>query len=369
MDNNMFYDISKNTLCLTYGTFAIGMNKRMIIELRKSIDIRNIMCPIDVHISDVMMKKRLSGKVLYPFLIMPDVTYSDNRTKRDQKEFTATRSYQIDDYYFVSMGQIQEFKQMMSMQKISLRKMFKPNNMKLSCEEFLKTINNKHDENDNSTRSFFRDYFDCFNVNGTLDMNDFFYCIEEKKSFCFIIKTFDVVNYRICIESIMKQIYPCYQYRIIFCGIDRIGKKYLNQYIKKNELTESITFVDEINIKTISEHCFDDEIMIELNGNQWLFNEYVLDNLNNIYSQNKINGLSASGYWYNLSDMRTGQSMGIPYGKEIRECFKSRYVKSIDSLIENNYLSIDEPLIVCDKTTKSINESSDQFNSIKLFMN
>ena len=40
------------------------------------------------------------GKVIYPFLIMPDVTDSDTQSIRDQEEFNKIRLYRTEDYDF-----------------------------------------------------------------------------------------------------------------------------------------------------------------------------------------------------------------------------------------------------------------------------
>lgn len=342
-----YYDVSKHAWCLTYGTFAIGMNKRMIIGLRKSIDINQIIYPIDVQISHVIAENNLRGKVIYPFLIMPDVTDSDNMNPRDQKEFVANRMYLIDDYDFISLHIISEFKKMMNMKHISLRKIFadanaKTESMNITCEEFIKFFESVGYD----ILEFAKSYCDCFKMNGMINLNDFFYCIEEKKSFVLIITSSNIINYRMIIGSIIKQIYPKYQYRIICHG----NRQYMKEYIDKYELNHCITMSESDK----TNFCFDDEIMIQMTGEDWLFDEFVLDYLNDQYINNNINHLCASGYEYRIQDMKIGQSMGIPYGnKLIDNYFKSGYVGSYNQSNNEKNMYVNKPLIIRDKTTIS----------------
>lgn len=344
-----YYDVSKHSWCLTYGTFAIGMNRKMMIELRKSISINQFLYPIDVLISMVIAKNNLCGKVMYPFLIMPDVTDSDNGTTREQDEFVIERKFQISDYHYVSLKHISEFKNMLNSQKISLRNLFihslRENSTICDLNEFINIF-----ESLNMNNKFIENYVDCFKINDKIDLNDFFNCIEEKKSFVFIIRSFNITNYQMVIESITKQIYPNYQYRIIFCNMDqnKFNIQCLNQYIETHKLCQCVEYV---NLCTdVNNFCFDDEIVIDLSGNDWLFDEFVLDFLNDQYTDdNNIGCLHANGYLYQISDIRHGQSMGIPYGNQlINNLFNCRYNKQ--KTCDNKCYYSNQPLIICDKS-------------------
>lgn len=344
-----YYDVSNHSLCFTYGTFAIAMNKRMMIELRKSINISQLIYPIDVQINKVISMNKLSGKIIYPFLIMPDVTDSDNNGKRKQEEFVIERNYQISDYDFVSLVSVSNMKNILNEKKISLRQLFKKKNAKLlTFEEFDNAFSFLNDNVD--VKKFVTEYFDCFRIDNVINLNNFFYCMEEKKSFVFIIRSFNLTNYRIIIESMMRQIYPNYQFRIIFCNGNNNSNSELNlrNYIEKHGFCNCISF-DEVD-------CFDDEIVIDMNGNDWLFDEFVLDFLNDKYTENNINCLHGCGYFYNMCDMKSGQSMGIPYGPHNvdnrlnKNCFKSRYAKNHHLIDKNECFHVNKPLIICDKT-------------------
>ncbi len=329
--NCEYYDVSYKKWHYTFGTYAIAMNKNMIQRLRKSIDISEMLCPIDAHILLVLANNNFKGRIIFPFLVLPDVTDSNNMEPRDQEKFAVERMYTINDYKYISIADISCIKQMLDIKKISLRKLFSDytsGSLYIHHDTFIgkfDNIINLDNEEKNKIKFFAKNFYEYFASERGIILTDLFGSIEEKKNFVFIVPSFNNINnYLINLDSMRKQIYCGYQSRIIYindCSNDGTHDVLL-EYIKKYKLED---WVEVINLKSqqrqgmarfIGFHkCFDDEILINLDGDDWLFDEFVLDNLNNHFSKNDI--LISYGCYYIYDSDKICKSMGIPYNGKL----------------------------------------------------
>jgi GR25 family glycosyltransferase involved in LPS biosynthesis len=332
-----YYTVSKKEWHYTFGTYAIAFNKKFIQLLRKSIDLSSMLYAIDVHIFWTLAENNLVGRVIKPFLILPDVTDSDNMGARDQSKFMMERMYKAEDYKFISMSILTQFKKVLDKYRVSLRHIFSDyrSGSTIVSRDTFDNIMNKIVFNDEknitpikTTITTFTDqFFGYFSKDNTIDIVDLFDIIEEKKSFVYIIPSFNNIdNYKINLDSIRKQIYPNYQHRVIY--IDDMSedstRDAVKEYVKKYNLGNCFDMI-EMNTRQrqgmaryIAFHqCFDDEICLNLDGDDWLYNENVLSVMNDHYTKNDILVSYGSYYIYDEQDVALGQSMGIPYGGKL----------------------------------------------------
>jgi GR25 family glycosyltransferase involved in LPS biosynthesis len=92
-----FPDFSSDKI---FGCYGIIMNKIAIIEMKKIFDMKKLseMYCVDQMVCKLMRDKKLKGVILYPNLVIPDVTDSDNIGKRNQYIFCQERKIIIDNY-------------------------------------------------------------------------------------------------------------------------------------------------------------------------------------------------------------------------------------------------------------------------------
>lgn len=92
----------------TFGAYSIMLNRRAIYKLMKIINYHNLtnLKPIDHILNNVIATKSLTGIVCYPFLVLPDVTDSNNMGPRNQSRFCRSRNYDINDYDYIPVSDI-----------------------------------------------------------------------------------------------------------------------------------------------------------------------------------------------------------------------------------------------------------------------
>ncbi len=117
---NSFYTTANKIW--TYGTYSIILDKKAIYNLSKVINYKNVLNfqPIDLMLNYEVRSNNIKGVILYPFLVLPDVTESDNMGARDQIEFCNIRKYVIADYDYLSMKTINRFKELIKEKNIKV---------------------------------------------------------------------------------------------------------------------------------------------------------------------------------------------------------------------------------------------------------
>jgi GR25 family glycosyltransferase involved in LPS biosynthesis len=118
---NAYYNVANKIY--TYGTYSIILDKKAIFNLSKVINYKNILNfqPIDLMMNYEIRANNIKGCVLYPFLVLPDVTESDNMGARDQIDFCTIRKYVISDYDYISMKKINRFKELVQSSQVSIK--------------------------------------------------------------------------------------------------------------------------------------------------------------------------------------------------------------------------------------------------------
>jgi glycosyltransferase involved in cell wall biosynthesis len=322
---NGFYDVSNKKWINTYGTYAIGLSKRFIGILLKSINLETIHCTIDMHIQRVLIRNQLIGRVIYPFLIMPDVTTSDIISSRPQDDFCSMRKYVLEEYHYISINAINSIRKILNENCISLRQfLWKMNHKSLSniiqkdtCREIFDILL------DDKTNGICEPYgkcdfrrnmkilFDYISPNkNEIILSDLFKLIEGSNSkFVFIVPSYNNHdNYKINIESCIKQIYPKYLFRMIYIDDQSTDDTYerVNKLIEEEKIHFNTQLFKQIKRghQGLGRYmgfwlAYDDEILILLDGDDWLAHENVLNELNEIYIKNDILVTYGSHYIYN----------------------------------------------------------------------
>lgn len=325
INNNQDYMMSTKKWFYTFGTYAISMNNKFINILFKSINLETIVYPIDLTIFWTIKINMLKAKILYPFLILPDVTDSDNCGERDQKDFSLNRKYNLDDYDYVSILKINKFLSNNG-KIISWRQRFFQKYPEISdcipVEDFKNIVGNI--EGSDEIIKLLKN-----NVNQII-LKDFFKFIETSSgllnAFVFIVPSFNNKdNYEMNLQSIFSQSYK--NFRLIYIddmstdNTYELVEKYLSD--QSDQSDQSLIFKQfkrqrQGASRYIASHmCYDDEILVFLDGDDWLYNCDVLDNLNTFYNLNNLLMSYGSYYVYDQDCTVAGKKMNFPYHRLI----------------------------------------------------
>lgn len=380
--NTGYYHTSSEKYMTTYGTFGIYINRSLFKTIQqKIILLSDFKYPIDVLINNILNERQKSGLVLYPNMVIADVSESNNMPARDQQEFSKSRKWDLNNYYYVSnfdmnllITQILNHSPYNIVEDITK---YISNNTSLvrffeyySVEEFIVFIYYVYGTN----RSIITDN-DIYTIRGILNTHnislrqllfrferfvprhilfehlqkefkkigdyqnldilieilkqliidpnvnimDLYKIIElSNKSFCIVIPSYNNDKiYKQNLESIFKQNY--WNYRVIYiddCSEDKTFKrvqKFINSYKLENKflLLQQYTRQRQCAARYIAYHmAYDDEILVMLDGDDWLYDNQVLTKLNDFYKNNDI--LVSYGSFYEFSN---GQISTTLYGK------------------------------------------------------
>lgn len=294
----------------TYGTYAISMTRYFAEILLDSLD--ELYCPIDNHIYHLAIKMNISNKIICPFLFLPDVTDSDTQGKRDMAHFCSLRRYEIDDYDTLLLEEIGTLKKVLNENRISLRQLFFPYRYqeKISFDIFPNQIQNTLVP----FRKFFSEIFNWI---------DFLYIMEDFIPFVFIIPSYNnAENYKINLDSVFCQLYPKYLYRVIYLDdhSDDGTSILVPEYITENKCENQIKYYCQkkrmrqgLARFQMAHLAFPDEFLLMLDGDDWLFDDTVLNILDeHIYSNNL---LVTYGSYYIYSEGE--KLMDEPYSNDL----------------------------------------------------
>ena len=135
MSSNVgYYELSPKNYYFTYGTFAIGLS-RLALEairdhLRSNLDISTY--PADIMMWDIVKRNSLHTRVLFPFLVIPDVADSDTGVSRNQSSFCDIRRCNVSHYNFISHSQINRLRELIEADGLVLPSVFAGTNLSRS---------------------------------------------------------------------------------------------------------------------------------------------------------------------------------------------------------------------------------------------
>lgn len=288
--DNGFYHVYPHKLYYTYGTYAISFNKTVSRGLKQYLDNFTPSQPIDIIINEFIKFGGYSSIIPFPFIFMPDVSDSNTQAPRSQEQFCVERRYNINNYNYLSLSSIHQVKR--GLGSYSLRR----------CDPSLLE----------PVYSFFKG-----------DYKKIFYLLEDKKSFVFIVPSFNNERWiNLNLLSIFIQDYDPYLFRVIYindCSTDRTFDL-LNEFIESHGVADRITVLNS-NTKQGQQKsrydayhmCDDDEIVIFLDGDDWLYDHEVLLKLNGAY-QNNILLTYGSYYCYEEGEPEMGVAYSNLYG-------------------------------------------------------
>jgi len=295
-----FYTVSPVFECITFGTYAISMNlsfsQALLERLTGCLTNLTDLHSIDIFIQQLLYESNYKAIVLFPFLIMPDVTDSDILNHRNQSDFCLGRKYVLEDYDYISIDAINSVRQFLTKQNVSLRQLCW--NHKTVDIELFKSIS------DNST--FIR-HMESILKYAQKNTDSVYRLIEgSDHKFVFVVPSYNNKdNYEINLDSIMKQSYPPYLFRIVYIDdrstdgtYELVQKKIVdNSWQHKFKLIKQQAKGYQGLGRYLGYHmASDDEIVVFLDGDDWLAIPLVLQILNQEYQ--KKNLLASYGSFY-----------------------------------------------------------------------
>jgi len=282
---NGYYSISNIRYFWTYGTY--GMILKPIIFNHIRMRLQNMVSPfltnIDMLIWYILQENtKLTGAVIYPNLIIPQVEESDNMGHRDTIEFAKEKMWSLEDYKYVNLTcYFKDIYSSVISSKVSLRS---------SSNQVSSSLNN-------------------INISRIIE--------NGNKSFVFIIPSFNNrLYYKKNLESVFSQKYPFF--RVIYIDDSSTDDTYdlVTKYIKDNNYSDKTTVLrNDKNYKQSYSRfrafqlCQDDEICCMLDGDDWLYDENVLTKLNITYRENNL--LVSYGQFYYYFDNRIQGRSGV----------------------------------------------------------
>ena len=275
--NKTYYHLSKSINYITYGAYGIVLNVKVIKMIYDKIkDIKKVNRPIDMVIWDLVNDKNLKNIVLYPNIVLPNLKHSDNMGTRDICKLADHKKWVLDDYNYFELD-------------LRFKKLF--------------------DSVFNNEISF---RTEPENIIDNLTHLEISKIIEGKnKAFVFIISSYNNEEYVFKnLESVRKQTYKLW--RVIYiddASTDNTYQKVKDYFVNHNMSKKLILMKNLKNMKQAYcrycayEYCQDDEIICFLDGDDWLYDEGVLDILNKEYQKDIL--LTYGSYYKYENDKLT----------------------------------------------------------------
>ncbi len=237
--------------------------------------------------------------------------------------------------------QVDDFRFLLDTNRISLRQIImnadiNHNNLTITYDSLIKALKNvlASKEVIDQIIGFISSQFN--NVD-TILIADIFKLIDKRSSFVFVIPSYNNIhNYLINLDSVRTQVYDSYLFRIIYIDdLSEDGTKekvatYIKDYSMENQvqiLQPKIRQRQGVARYTAFHKCFDDEIVLNLDGDDWLSDQLVLQKLHNHYNTNNLLAAYGSYYFYDETCIDVGQKMDYPYKNKL-EC-RRQYPKDI----------------------------------------
>jgi glycosyltransferase involved in cell wall biosynthesis len=290
-----YYTICKKQYYWTYGTYSIFLTPKIIniIKMNLTNMLSSKLVSIDILLWFICadMKTNIKSAVLYPNLILPQIKESDNMGARDISLLASDRKWKIEDYDFLDITS--DFKSIYDSiisNKISLRQKKPQIDKNIKNWEISKLVENKN------------------------------------KTFVFIIASFNNAKYYIKnLESVFNQKYPFW--RAIYIDDFSTDNTYnlVKQYIKKRGFDDKVILIkNEKNMKQAYSRyiaynmCQNDEICCLLDGDDWLYNNNVLNVLNKNYVEHNLLVSYGQFYYYEKNKIQNLSGHGRYKEEEIK---------------------------------------------------
>lgn len=232
INNNKNYYLDDNVL--TYGCYSVILNNKALKNLYTRL-IKKVDKPLDIIINEVAIKSNLSSKIIYPYLVIPEVRDSDNMGKR------------------------------------SLEKMSKERNWNLSLYKDIEK---------------YETFITNFDKNKPIEDKFFSIIIPSYNNQQWIYKN---------LTSVIKQNYYHWKIYYINDGSTDGTLDVLNNLIDQYDLKNKIKVINleknygQAYARNLAyKQCDDEDILVMLDGDDWLYNDKVLSYLNSIYKNNDI---------------------------------------------------------------------------------
>lgn len=337
---NGFYTLSTHPMAKTFGTYAIAFNLEFCHKLFKSLntdlmsEFHNLK-PIDVYIHQFCNTHSIKTIIMFPFLVMPDVTDSDINTGRDQKSFCLARKYKIDNFNYLSVRTLNFIRSFLDSHRISLKhilwginKFDKLGNIKYCLNAVTSTLDDARVKEFNDNFDLILEYL-VLDSSKRVNISELFELIEGSDTkFVFIIPSFNNKdNYSINLDSVIKQDYPNYLYRIIYIDDQSTDSTYelVKHKIDTENLSNQFCLIQQqikggqcVGRYMGYHQTYDSEVIVFLDGDDWLSSVDVLNTLNDLYVNHHVVSTYGSFYIYHSDKIpKQIQSYGSIQGTRV----------------------------------------------------
>ena len=327
--NYNYYNVCKKKYYWNYGTYSMILTPKIINLIKIKLD---DMLSYDLLTIDILLwhiitnnNNNIRSKILYPNVIIPQLKESDNMGPRDIELLADGKKWTIVDYDFLDITS--DFKTIYDsiiLNKLSLR------------------------QND-------------IQIDKCITNSDISRLIENKnKSFVFIIPSFNNEKYYIKnLESVFNQKYTFW--RAIYiddCSTDNTYNL-VKEYIKERGFEDKVLVLrSEKNMKQAYSRyiaynmCQDDEICCLLDGDDWIYDDNVLNVLNEKYIEHNLLISYGQFYYFENDTLNNLSGFGI---------YKEDEKKNINFNYRNKWIT--QHLRTCETSLlKTIPESYLKFN-------
>lgn len=253
--------IIKNYPYEIYGAYAIIISVKLLKLIKNYLNsIIDNYLPIDIILSNLIKNHKLTIGIFNPNLVIPIVSSSINMGYRDQTKFFDRIKQDYRNYQYIQLSQ-----------------------------QFFKIYTDYLSYNLNFRGNHTHNYeINNLQISKLLEDNNKFFCI--------IITSYNNSSYiKKNLDSVRLQTYP--HWRIIYYNDNSSDntshtiQKYIDEYKLHNKITlinSNIRNFQAFGRWTAYQSCDDDEICVLLDGDDWLYDNYVLHNLNNLYLQKNV---------------------------------------------------------------------------------
>ena len=296
--NSNFYEHSKDKWCCTYGTYGISLDNIAIETIYETIkgELEDNTPTIDVQINILIRLGKLNGVTMYPSVVIPETRDSDNMKEREMSEMSKSRKWILEDYDYINIyDTIINYRQ----NKINIRQ--NTDLLKLKLKLNNKTI---------------------------LSIFD-----GKQLPFVFIIPSYNNSKW---VENNLKSVFNqnYYNWRAIYIDDNSEDDTFIKaQNLVENEgMTNRFTFIKN-SIRKYQAYnryiayttCYDEEICVMLDGDDWLSHNEVLSVLNEEYKKHNL--LVSYGQFSYFENNRIGMTSGkYNFPKDvIKNCSYRKY--------------------------------------------
>jgi len=269
------YSLINNEKYITYGAYGILYKVSFLDKFYNSVLIHELRKPYDYLLWKFIVSNNINNKVIYPNLILPNLDDSDNMGKRDIFKICQLKKWDLNLYKY----------QLLELEFYTFYKQAHKFKSLRMIDKYIDSISYK-------------------DISRIIEGNN--------RTFVFIIASYNnKYYYKKNLDSILNQTYKLW--RVIYTDDCSTDDTYdlVNNYIIDNNLENNfILLKNDINMKQAYsryqsyKRCDDDEIICFLDGDDWLYDNNVLEKLNNEY-QSDIKLTYGSYYKYENNKITT----------------------------------------------------------------